>query len=108
MTSTYLDYRVYTQDLAKTLKRTAEQPQNAREAEYYKANIGKVKSVEEFLKNDRLYNYAMQAYGLSDMIKSKAFMKKVLQSDLDDPKSFARSLVDTRYQVFARAFNFDE
>jgi len=106
MSSTYLDYRVYTQDLSRTLKRTAAQPQVAREAEYYRANIGKVKTVDEFLKNDRLYNYAMRANGMTDMIGSKAFMRKVLMSDLEDPRSFARSLVDTRYQVFARSFNF--
>lgn len=108
MSSTYIDYRVYTQDLARTLKRTAAQPQVAREAEYYKANIGKIKTVDEFLKNDRLYNYAMRANGLTDMIGSKAFMRKVLMSDLDDSKSFARTLVDTRYQIFARSFNFEK
>jgi hypothetical protein len=106
MSSTYIDYRVFTRDLTRTLKVTAAQPQVAREAEYYKANIGKVKTVDEFLKNDRLYNYAMRANGLTDMINSKAFMRKVLTSDLDDAKSFARKLVDTRYQVFARSFNF--
>jgi hypothetical protein len=106
MSSTYLDYRVFTRDLPRTLKVTAAQTQVSREADYYKANIGKVKTVDEFLKNDRLYNYAMRANGLTDMINSKAFMRKVLESDLDDSKSFARSLVDTRYQNFARAFNF--
>ena len=85
---------------------TAAEPQVSREAEYYRDNIGKVKTVDEFLKNDRLYNYAMRANGLTDMIDSKAFMRKVLKSDLDDPKSFARVLVDTRYQTFARSFNF--
>jgi hypothetical protein len=106
MSSTYLDYRVFTRDLPRTLKLTAAQTQVSREAEYYRANIGKVKTVDEFLKNDRLYNYAMRANGLTDMINSKAFMRKILMSDLDDPKSFARSLVDTRYQTFARSFNF--
>ncbi len=106
MSSTYLDYRVFTRDLARTLKVTAAEPQVSREAEYYRNNIGKVKTVDEFLKNDRLYNYAMRANGMTDMIGSKAFMRKVLTSDLDDAKSFARTLVDTRYQTFARSFNF--
>lgn len=106
MTSTYMSYKLLTKDLTKTLARTAAEPEIKREAEYYKANIGNIKSVDEFLKNDRLFSYAMRAYGLTDMIKSKAFMAKVLKSDLTDQRSFARSLADTRYTTFARAFNF--
>jgi hypothetical protein len=45
-----------------------------------------VKSVDDLLKNDRLYQYAMKAHGLEDMTYAKAFMKKVLESDLSDPK----------------------
>ena len=69
-------------------------------------NIGKVKTVDDFMKNDRLYQYAMKAYGLEDMIYAKAFMKKVLQSDLSDPNSYANKLVDKRYREFAAAFSF--
>lgn len=106
MTSTYINYKVYAQDIQRTLKRTAAEPQVEREAAYYKDHIGKIKSVDEFLKNDRVYRYAMRAGGLTDMIDAKAFMRKVLTSDLTDPKSFARMLADTRYQNFAAAFNF--
>ena len=78
----------------------------ARNAAYYKENIGKVKTVDDFLKNDRLYQYAMKAYGLEDMVYAKAFMKKVLESDLSDANSFANKLTDKRYRDFAAAFSF--
>jgi hypothetical protein len=106
MPSTYIDFQVFSRDLARTLKRVGQEPQVAREAEYYRNNIGKVKSVDDFLADRRLYEYAMKAHGMSDMIYAKAFMRKVLESDLSDTRSFARSLVDSRYQVFARAFQF--
>lgn len=49
----------------------------------------------------------MKAYGLEDMTYGKAFMRKVLESDLSDSSSFANSLTDKRYLQFAEAFNFE-
>lgn len=106
MISTFLTFRVYAQDIPKTLTRIAADPQIARETKYYKENIDSVKSVGDLLDNSRLYNYAMKAAGLDDMIYAKAFMRKVLESDLTDRNSFANKLVDTRYVEFAKMFNF--
>lgn len=104
--STYLNYRVYTADLNRTLARIAVDPQVARDAQYYNENIGKVKSVDDFLNNTRLFSYAMKAYGLEDMSYAKAFMRKVLTSDVNDQTSFVRKLTDSRFLAFAKAFNF--
>ncbi len=106
MISTYLTYQLLNQDLSKSLARTAGRPEVERERKYYEDNIGKVTSVDDFLKNRRLFAYAMKAYGLEDMTYAKAFMRKVLESDLNDSKSFARQLVDQRYVTFASAFSF--
>jgi hypothetical protein len=106
MTSTYLDYQRLTQNLVRSLTQTAARPEVAREREYYEANIGKIGSVTEFLEDRRLFAYAMKAYGLEEMTYARAFMRKVLESDLDDSRSFVRQLVDTRYLTFARAFSF--
>jgi len=106
MTSTYTTYKLYTADFAKSVQRTLANSQVSREADYYRANIGKVTSVDGLLKDQRLYAYAMKAYGLEDMTYAKAFMKKVLESDLNDSSSFVNKLVDKRYVEFAKAFNF--
>jgi hypothetical protein len=108
MISTFLSYRMYTADFAKTTQRTLSDPIVAREQAYYRENIGKVTSVDEFLKDQRLYAYAMKAHGLEDMTYAKAFMRKVLESDVTDSSSFVRKLVDQRYLTFARSFNFGE
>ena len=63
-------------------------------------------SVDAFLDDFQLYSYAMKAYGLEDMIYAKAFMRKVLESDMSDANSFANKLTDVRYQDFASAFSF--
>jgi hypothetical protein len=106
MVSTYLAYRMYTADMDKSVQRTLSDAQVSREATYYKENIGKVMSVDELLDDQRLYAYAMKAHGLEDMTYAKAFMKKVLESDLTDSASFANKLSDQRYVTFAKSFNF--
>ena len=106
MLSTYTTYRLQSQDFTRTMTRVAAEAQPSHDAAYFKANIGSVKTVDDFLKNTRLYNFAMQAYGLQDMAFGTAFMRKVLTSDLTDTSSFANKLSDKRYAQFARAFNF--
>jgi hypothetical protein len=106
MVSTYLGYTNATKDMATTLNRVASQADVKRAQTYYDANIGSVKTVDDFLNNYQLFSYAMNAYGLGDAIDSKAMMKQVLTSDLNDPNSFANKLSDPRYKEFAAAFNF--
>ena len=106
MVSTYLSYNSVIRNFRQTMTRVAQQPDVARNAAYYKDNIGKVKTVDDLLKDHRLYQYAMKAYGLEDMTYAKAFMKKVLESDLSDANSFANKLTDKRYREFAAAFSF--
>ena len=106
MVSTYFGYSYVTRNLAQTLTRVAQQSDVSRDAAYYKANIGKVHTVDDLMNDYRLYHYVTKAYGLEDMAYAKAFMKKVLQSDLSDSKSFANTLIDKRYRDFAAAFSF--
>ncbi len=108
MVSTYIDYNLITRDMKTSIQRTAEQTMVARETEYYKANIGNVTSIDEFLDDYRLYAYAMKAHGLEDMTYAKAFMRKVMESDLSDDSSYANMLTDERYRNFATAFSFSQ
>jgi hypothetical protein len=104
--SASVSYRIITENMDRTLKTTANKPQVARETEYYLKNIGDVKSVEEFLDDDRLFSYAMKAHGLSDMTYAKAFMRKALTEGIDEPTSFANKLADPRYKQFVETYNF--
>jgi uncharacterized protein DUF1217 len=104
--TTLASYRIINEDLTRSLSTTAARPQVARETSHYLANIDSVKSIDDFMADDQLFNYAMKAYGLEDMSYAKAFMRKVLESDLSDTSSFANQLSDKRYLEFAKAFNF--
>ena len=106
MLTTLASYRLINTNLQRTLTTTANQPMVARETEYYLANIDNIKSVDDFLSNDRVFKYYMKAWGLEEMDYDKAFMRKVLESDIDDNQSFVNKLTDKRYLEFAKAFNF--
>ena len=106
MLSTYAQYQIYARDMGASLKRVAAEPAVARDTAYYRANIGKVKTVDDFIGDYRLFSYAMKAYGLSDAVQNRGFMRKVLTSDPADAKSFVNTLTDGRYKPFALAFSF--
>ncbi len=106
MISSYQSYTFYARDMTQTLARKASDPIIARDAKYYRDNIGSIKSIDEFLNNDRIYAYAMKAYGLEEMTYAKAFIRKVLESDLTDSNSFANRLEDNKYKALAAAYDF--
>jgi len=106
MLGTVAGFRQIMRNFDRTLNSVASRPDVKRETEYYLANIRSVKSADEFIDNDRLYSFAMTAFGLADMIYGKAFMRKVLREGLDGEKSFALQLADQRFREFAETFNF--
>jgi hypothetical protein len=108
VTDTLTSYRLIAKDLPASLSRKAAEPTVARETAYYEAHIGQVKSVDDLLGDQRLYAYAMKAYGLEEMTYAKAFMRKVLEEGAASAASFANRLADDRYTAFAKAFSFGQ
>jgi hypothetical protein len=106
MLSTSLAFRLISTDMERSLARTADQPLVERSAERYLQEIGNVRSIDDFISNDRVYGFAMKAFGLDDMTYAKAFMRKVLEEGTDSKTSLANKLTDTRYREFAETFNF--
>jgi hypothetical protein len=106
MVSTYTSYQLVAKNLSRSLALKGTEKQVANDGNYYLKNIGNVKSVDDFLKNTRLFTYAMNAFGLGDLAYAKGMMRKVLNEGVDDAKSFANRLNDDRFVEFAKAFNF--
>jgi hypothetical protein len=104
--TTSATYRIIASDLQRSLGATGAKPQVARETAYYLAHIGEIKSLDDFLADDRIFSYAMKAFGLQDMVYAKAFMRKVLSEGIATPETFANKLADRRYREFAAVFNF--
>lgn len=106
MTTTYTSYRLIAQDIPRSIERIASQPQVARESEYYLSRISEIKSIDEFMADTRVFNYAMKANGLEDMTYAKAFMRKVLTEGIETDDTFANQLADSKYKEFAETYNF--
>lgn len=106
MLSTLTSYNAINKDLTKSLARTAKQTDVQRDTDYYTKHIGDIKSIDDFMKNDRIYRYAMKAYGLEDMIFAKAMIRKVLEGGIDDKDAYANKLNDPRFKALAKAFDF--
>jgi len=106
MTTTSMQYQIITRNLARTKSLIENDAVVKRETDYFNANIKKIKSIDDFMKNDRIYRYAMKAYGLEDMIYGKAFIKKLLTEGIENPKSMANKMTNPLYKEFAAAFDF--
>jgi hypothetical protein len=106
MLTTTANYRLIARDLDASLARTSEQAPVARETAYYQENISKISSIDDFIGNARIYNYAMKAFGLEDMAYAKAYMRKVLSEGVTNPDAFANKLNDERFVNFAKTFDF--
>jgi len=106
MINTLTQVQLVRTNMERSLKTVAADPTVERQSEYYLENIRNIKSIDEFLADDRIFGYAMTAMGLEDMTYAKAFMRKVLEEGTDDRTAFANQLADTKYKAFAETFNF--
>ena len=78
------------------------------QAAHYANNIGSVKSIDQFLHkdNERLLQFALQAFGFDDALDDKAFIRKVLEGGVEDKNSFANTQEDEAWGKFASTFDF--
>ncbi len=99
-------YRQIASNMDRSLGAVAREPVVERETRYYLGKIGTIKSIDEFIADARVFDYAMKAYGLEEMGYAKAFMRKVLEEGVSAPDSLANRLTDPRYLAFAKDFDF--
>jgi len=106
MVSTSTRYQIISMNMTRTKALIEKDPMVKRETEYYLATIKTIKTIDEFVKNDRVFKYAMKAYGLEDMAYAKGLFKKLLQEGVTNPLSMANKMSNPLYKEFARAFDF--
>ncbi|MGB3407681.1 MAG: DUF1217 domain-containing protein [Jannaschia sp.] len=81
-------------------------PAVERQTQSFLTDIRDVKTSDQLLDNRAMLTVILGAFGLDDDINNRAFIKKVLDSDLSDPRSLANRLADKRYLALAETFNF--
>jgi hypothetical protein len=105
--STIASYKMISSDIARSTERVESQAVVERETAYFLENIGDIKSAKEFTENSRLFNYAMKAFGMSDMAYAKGMMIKAMEGGIDADDALVNKLVDVRYKEFVDTFNFN-
>ena len=112
---TYTQYKLVSDQYDRFLKTERSDPINVRRSQNYLKEVSKAKTIDEFIDNPRLYNYAMEAFGLEEMTFARGLMRKILQEGLQNRVdvegktvrlTLANRLRDPRYLEFARAFDF--
>lgn len=99
-------WKVLTRNLDRRLEKFAKEPVIAREIAYFRDRISSVRTADELVKDQRLYEFAITAYDLEGQENAQGLMKRVLASDLSDPRSPANRMSDERYRAITRDFAF--
>jgi hypothetical protein len=90
MTSTYLSYLTFERNYGRPLEpvdKAAAEGRRDLEAEeaYFRANIGRVSTGAELVADERLLNYALTAFGLSDKADDPELIQQILDEGVFDP-----------------------
>ncbi|PHR56088.1 MAG: hypothetical protein COA43_14250 [Robiginitomaculum sp.] len=81
-------------------------PDIQREIEYFKENIGNITSSADLVADRRLLSVALGAFGLSDEVYKRAYVRTVIDGGTEETGSFANRLNNTQYINFAEFFSF--
>ncbi|WGF87601.1 DUF1217 domain-containing protein [Marinivivus vitaminiproducens] len=96
-------WRLLDRTLDSQLARAAASPAIARDVAYMEAHLPETTTAQDLVDDPRLLRIVATAFGLESEVPKKAFLRKVLESDLGDPSSFANRLTDRRYRTMAVA-----
>ncbi|MGE0627005.1 MAG: DUF1217 domain-containing protein [Hyphomicrobiaceae bacterium] len=85
---------------------TQAKEQETADARYYYQTIGSIGTVDELLKDRKLVEFMVEAYGFKSGEVSDSVLKRALTSDPFDMTSFVNTTSDRRLRDLAAAFNF--
>lgn len=83
-------------------------PAVQRAISYFQDNIGKITSTEDFMKDDKLYRFVLDAFDLGSQAKSRGLIRKVLKEGVSDQFSTANRMSDTKFREMAKVLGFAE
>jgi len=102
----YTGWRFLQRTIEQQSAQHAKAPMAQRDEAHFREKIGKIGSAADLVADRQLLRVALTAFGLADDLANRAFIQRILESDLTDPRSFANRLSDKRYAEMARAFGF--
>ena len=104
----YAGWRVFEGSESRQFQTFADQKTVQRELGYFREKIGTIESAAALVADRRLLAVALGAFGLEEEIDKRAIIRRTLEENTFDPKSFANRLNDPRWKAFAEAFGFGD
>jgi len=83
-------------------------PEIQREIDHFRAHAGEAETAEALVADRRLLRVALGAFGLEDEVDKRAFVRKVLEDGVLDPKALANRLADPAWGKFARTLGYGD
>ena len=104
----YAGWAFLKRTLTKQTETYVKSPEIKRDEDYFRANIGKITTAADLVKDRRLLKVALGAYGLEADIDNKAFIQKVLEGGTLTAGALANRLADKQYLKLSAAFGFGD
>lgn len=76
------------------------------DSNYFLDRFSKINTPDDIVSDRRLLRVVLGAYGLSDDIENRHFIKTVMAEGVAEPEALANRLADRRYRALARDFDF--
>lgn len=76
--------------------------------DHFRANIATARTAEDLVKDRRLLEVALGAFGLGEDINARAFIQRVLEGGTMKPGALASRLSDKRYAALALEFGYGD
>ena len=73
---------------------------------YFREKIIESQTASALVQDRRLLEVALGAFGLSEEIDKRAFVRRILEDGTDNARSFANRIGDPRWRAFAEAFSY--
>ncbi|CAO3437412.1 DUF1217 domain-containing protein [Azospirillum doebereinerae] len=106
--TTITDLRLVTKNHDRYEQMIRQRPGVQRSIAYFQENIGKITSTEDFLKDDKLYRFVLDAFDLGSQAYARGLIRKVLEEGVSDSASTANRMSDTKFREMATALGFAE
>ena len=78
----------------------------ASDSEYFLERFPKIHTPDDIINDRRVMRVILGAYGLSEDVDNRHFIKTLMMEGVSNPKALANKLADRRYKSFARDFDF--
>ncbi len=102
------DYIVAKTKFASDREQPALRASAEKDALYYQNAIADIESVSDLLADRKMIDILLVSKGLQPEKVTTDYLRKIFNSDLGDPKSFANTESDPRFAEIAASFNFDK